>query len=89
MLSKCCFFSPPKSEAIKLSVPCTPFDSTLNRKYVTGLVFVYHILQLVNMCMLFITFVCLPPLALNSLSEYFLYTTHFEKVPPILHSLPF
>lgn len=68
---KCCFPpTPQKIEAIRLSVPYTPFDSTLNRKYVDGLVFVYHKLQLVNMCMLSITFVCLPPLALNSLFVY-------------------
>lgn len=35
-------------------------------KHCVGLVFVYHVLQLVNTCMLFMTFVCLSLIARNS-----------------------
>lgn len=55
-----------KCLAVEPSMPCNPFDSTLNGKYFVGLAFVYHVLQLVNMCMLFMTFVCLSLIALNS-----------------------
>lgn len=82
------FFS--KNEATEQSVPCNISDSMLNRKYFVGLVFVYHVLQLVNMCMLFIRFVCLSLIALNSESGYFLCTIHLEKVPPPTpHCFPF
>jgi len=74
-----CFFQQVKLQNGVYHV--NPFGSTLNRKYFVGLVFVYHVLQLVNMCMFFITFVCLSLIALNSTRCIIFYTVHLEKVP--------
>lgn len=78
-----------KYSVTELSVPCDPFNSTLNRKCFVGFVFVCPVLQLVNMCMLFMTCVYLSIIALKP-ARWIVVLYHLQKLPPTLpHCCPF